>query len=93
MNENQDPLETILMVVVGVVAAPFVLAGVGAYLSTDVRSWLIEHEILVPAYEAVWAIPGMDAGLDLGRIALFVAVLLLVFCIVWFVRSMARKTN
>jgi len=66
-----------------------VLAGASGWIITKghvATSWLIQHNILVPADQA--AIPILDAGLDLPRCVLLAAILILML---WGMIASARR--
>ena len=71
---QEDDVLTLLFLVVGAVSLG--ILNVGA-ISPAVVGWLLEHQVLVPATQAMVVLPG-DAGLDIRRLALLAGVTVLV---------------
>lgn len=59
----------VLLLVAAILMAPTLLPQIAA----KAAAWLLERNILVPSAEALWTLPGLEAGLDLRRIVATIA--------------------
>lgn len=75
--EGIDDDDRVVLVHLAAFALPLVMGSL-AWVFPAVRQWLVHHEVLLPAAQAIWVLPGLDAGLDLARLALVVVIVLLV---------------
>lgn len=71
-SSGEDSSSALILLLLATVLAPFVLPGAIA----GAERWLLEHHILVPASQALFALPWTHSGLD-GR-RLFILILVLI---------------
>lgn len=91
MNDRQMDDDTLIMVTMGVLALTFGWIPIGAIFE-PVRTWMVDHQLLVHADAALVTIPGWEAGLDMARLALIGLVLLLLIVLaVLFKRSITAR--
>lgn len=90
MNANPSKeAERILAAMLIMMLGPSVIATVLPRLRTQITQWTLESNVLVPTSHALFAVPGLDAGPDLRRVA--IAVLALVFALWLVTRARAAK--
>lgn len=68
MNRNTEDYDKLILFLLGAAALSGAIP-LGAILS-PLRTWLLEHHVLVPADQALFTLPGWNAGPDLPRVAL-----------------------
>lgn len=86
---SEEDKELYALIFTGPMLAIALFGGAGAYIwsqGQEATSFLVQHNILVSGDEAL--IPILDAGLDLARVVLIVAVL---FLVLWATISMAAR--
>lgn len=71
---SEEDEKTIAILLVGGLALIVVPAMLGN-LGTKLTAWGLEHHILVPAQEALFTLPGLDAGLDARRVTILMLAL------------------
>ena len=69
MNRNSDDNDTLILFLLGAAALSTGAISLGAFLH-PLRDWLLEHHVLVHADQALFTLPGWNAGPDLPRLAL-----------------------
>lgn len=72
-------------------ALPFVIGSL-AWASPAARVWLLDHNVLVATDRAVWVLPGLDAGLDLARLVLLIAIVSLLVVVPAWSRIRRRRS-
>ncbi len=68
---NDETMGLLIVVAVALVAVPALLPSFAA----GITHWLLTNRVLVPAHEALFALPGIPAGPDMRR--LLIAALLI----------------
>lgn len=80
MRNHQVDNDTLLLIVLGMITAMWGLSTIEAW-APKAGAWLVDKAVLVPAPEAVLALPHTDAGLDTARLIILGAALLLLLLI------------
>lgn len=71
-SSGDDSSSALILLLLATVLAPFVLPGVLA----GAERWLLEHHILVPASQALLALPWTHSGLDTRRLVILALILI-----------------
>ena len=69
MNPNTNDNDTLILFLLGAAALSAGAIPLGTFLH-PLRTWLLEHHVLVHADQALFTLPGWNAGPDLPRLAL-----------------------
>lgn len=87
--KTNDEMAT-TMLLVGLI--PLALAYI-ASLNRTVRGWLLEHHVLVEPATSIWVLPFLDAGLDLVRLILLVALVILLVIVPAMLATRRRRAT
>lgn len=79
MNDSNNPWDRLILILMAMVMVPALLPQVRDTAVT----WLLEHQVLVAADQALIQIPTTSAGIDLRRILALALLVGLIVCLRW----------
>lgn len=71
-----DDEDRVALIYIAAYGLPLLLGSM-AWILPSVQTWMVEKGILVASGQALWVLPGLSAGLDLARIVIVAAVVVL----------------